>query len=77
MGRRRSPSVFSMFFACFSGGSGRGDGWEDQHDEYVRSWTSDEDRMNWVAERRINERADEFIAKFHKSRVYESEAHLV
>lgn len=38
-----------------------------------KAWASDEDKRYWVAEPGIDRKASAFIAKFHASRVSESE----
>ncbi|OWM62870.1 uncharacterized protein LOC116215426 [Punica granatum] len=40
-------------------------------------WPSDYDRGNYVAEPGIDRRASAFIARFHESRVSESECHAI
>ncbi|XP_056849941.1 uncharacterized protein LOC108837825 [Raphanus sativus] len=38
-----------------------------------KAWASDEDKRHWVAEPGIDRKASAFIARFHASRVSESE----
>ncbi|XP_010546776.1 PREDICTED: uncharacterized protein LOC104818754 [Tarenaya hassleriana] len=48
------------------------DSWDDV--VYTRkAWASDEDKRYWVAEPGIDRKASAFIAKFHATRVSESE----
>lgn len=43
----------------------------------VRVWPSDEDRVRWVADPAINEKAKKFIDKIHRNIVSDSEPHIV
>ncbi|KAK1591074.1 hypothetical protein Q3G72_001901 [Acer saccharum] len=66
-------SIFSIFKSRRPRRSG------DHHEDSGRKiWPSDEDKGGgWVAEPGIDRRASAFIAKFHETRVSESEHHAV
>ncbi|KAJ0232365.1 Uncharacterized protein HA466_0292190 [Hirschfeldia incana] len=69
---RKKFSLFSFFKSRRSSHIIEEDAWDDG--VYTRkAWASDEDKRYWVAEPGIDRKASAFIAKFHASRVSESE----
>ncbi|XP_021898970.1 uncharacterized protein LOC110815469 [Carica papaya] len=72
--QKKSSSSFSIFGLFKSRRSHRRGG-DDQTfvDDTRKVWPSDEDKRNWVAEPGIDRKASAFIAKFHATRVSESE----
>lgn len=73
-GRKRF-SLFS-FFKTRRSSSHRVEAGKSCDDDVVytrKAWASDEDKRYWVAEPGIDRKASAFIAKFHASRVSESE----
>ncbi|KAJ0248494.1 Uncharacterized protein HA466_0155870 [Hirschfeldia incana] len=69
---RKKFSLFSFFKSRRSSHRVEADAWDDG--VYTRkAWASDEDKRYWVAEPGIDRKASAFIAKFHASRVSESE----
>ncbi|KFK26433.1 hypothetical protein AALP_AA8G247700 [Arabis alpina] len=72
-----SRTKFSLF-SCFKTrrSSSRRIEAEASWDDVVytrKAWASDEDKRYWVAEPGIDRKASAFIAKFHASRISESE----
>ncbi|KAK2634650.1 hypothetical protein Ddye_029442 [Dipteronia dyeriana] len=81
--QQQNQKKFSLF-SIFKSRRPRRSG--DHHDNYNygcedsgrKIWPSDEDKGGrWVAEPGIDRRASAFIAKFHETRVSESEHHAV
>ncbi|KAG2316594.1 hypothetical protein Bca4012_067453 [Brassica carinata] len=69
---RKKFSFFSFFKFRRSSQKVKADAWDDGL--YTRkAWASDEDKRYWVAEPGIDRKASAFIARFHASRVSESE----
>ncbi|KAK3415946.1 hypothetical protein EUGRSUZ_H01331 [Eucalyptus grandis] len=75
--QKKSSSSFSFMSMLKPRRAQRDDAWEGESVSSKKIYPSDYDEGKYVAEPGIDKKATAFIAKFHKTRVMESELRVI